>query len=1319
MMQYGNRWVKRTAVVLMLLTLLALPLLHIYAADAAQSVAQENQEARFRAEGELNALIMAYQAMEENPDSERWVGVERAITQYGNSKLTALVSDERYQTDPLTVEIQRYQAMGTVAGEVAWIYYTHVIDLPADRKAAVTEAYQAILKDIDAVTLESQTGLTRTYLAGGFCARMYVAIYNEKLDALLLDRDSEAVKAKVVAAKADLTADACVPVTIEGQVCTSGALYQVILEKTTKAVAVQRNQELAMEQLTGAFAVIRPDASAETHAGLIASLAALDADTTEAVADINRLLGEGFFFLLDEFEATKDGYLDTYFTGLKQTVTTILAEADAAGQVAVIMPVLDGHEIKYLRAVAKDSLVAYVAECDLTDDPDMQTLLNRYNGEGGIIDACATTEAVIFETLRALLLIDLHAEYRYADYMIRTYYEDTSVVADSLQRILTEYDKTVTLISSNHPQPPTEEECIAYYEDCVAVFNEETAEAEVMAYKAKHAVILGKLLKDLVPTDSTALEAALEDLAAMNPAAKDKFSEGDVINLADKCAAMAVMTIAELLPTETPRGAYAPALTNVINTTRLSAYHPDALAAFAATVNGEVLKAERIAEIYDRYEEICAEDTYGGYAAEDKDALLALTESAADDIVKATAAEAVPLADVLAQKTDAAVTELNRTEAYARLHAKVAEKTDQSEDTSAAVNAVLSEAKIAIAAETDREVIRALADAAWLDIERAYVIQDMTETADEAKKTIASQGFLTKAEKDALAARVDDRLATDRAAAQAAASAEALYDGKAGNAAAVEAIVKQAEDQNKTAAIDQKAAAKQQANDARQAAVDAIRGKVYLSDEDKATLVARADALTETALEQIDQATSTAAVMAAGNALTNGLSDLTKEANTADSETEASCRRAAAEAVTQSYEAAVKDLNAMTYLTEGRRNEELGAAETIRLTFDDALAEATTPDMIATAQATAQAALEAMLAQATADNLDAAKDVSITLLMSERDKLMTLCDELKYLDDEAGAALKAEAEALFDQARQDMIVAADVATVHTIKDDTLTAMAAHEAAIQAKNDDMCVRALTPSLIVLACLLVAEAMAVAILWMIRRRRTPTVHTAAFVPIVGWPIMAMAVISPVTAWVLFCVLAVLDVALAVVIVWLIVQIVKLRVVVHKEVDGIRILDEPLRRGRKALPEPDRYARLAGPKLIYLMPPAEVMPEVVEAVTVEEADELISDEDALHCEETELEDTEVYRGRKKAEINMDVISRYFAAGETVTLNSLKQKGLLPRSVGHVKILARGRLDKPLIVIAQGFSASAVKMIVLTGGKAILTEGAPERWTWRRKRK
>ena len=55
-------------------------------------------------------------------------------------------------------------------------------------------------------------------------------------------------------------------------------------------------------------------------------------------------------------------------------------------------------------------------------------------------------------------------------------------------------------------------------------------------------------------------------------------------------------------------------------------------------------------------------------------------------------------------------------------------------------------------------------------------------------------------------------------------------------------------------------------------------------------------------------------------------------------------------------------------------------------------------------------------------------------------------------------------------------------------------------------------------------------------------------------------------------------------------------------------------------------------------------------------------------------------------------------------------KVPGMISRG-DELEVLGKGSLDKPLTVIAQNYSASAVKMIVLTGGTAILAEGSPER--------
>lgn len=70
----------------------------------------------------------------------------------------------------------------------------------------------------------------------------------------------------------------------------------------------------------------------------------------------------------------------------------------------------------------------------------------------------------------------------------------------------------------------------------------------------------------------------------------------------------------------------------------------------------------------------------------------------------------------------------------------------------------------------------------------------------------------------------------------------------------------------------------------------------------------------------------------------------------------------------------------------------------------------------------------------------------------------------------------------------------------------------------------------------------------------------------------------------------------------------------------------------------------------------------------------------------------------------VNIDTLSKYFEDEERVTLEEIKKRVKdFDRKVTYVKVLARGTLDKRLTVEADNFSLQAVKMIVLTGGKAI----------------
>ena len=107
-------------------------------------------------------------------------------------------------------------------------------------------------------------------------------------------------------------------------------------------------------------------------------------------------------------------------------------------------------------------------------------------------------------------------------------------------------------------------------------------------------------------------------------------------------------------------------------------------------------------------------------------------------------------------------------------------------------------------------------------------------------------------------------------------------------------------------------------------------------------------------------------------------------------------------------------------------------------------------------------------------------------------------------------------------------------------------------------------------------------------------------------------------------------------------------------------------------------------------------------VTPMDTERADSLITN--SLAQELVEFGDEVIYtEGRRRGVINVDTLSRHFDAGDRVDVNILKSKSLIPYDTGYLKVLARGVVDKPLYVYANDFSLSAVKMLALTGGKAV----------------
>lgn len=70
--------------------------------------------------------------------------------------------------------------------------------------------------------------------------------------------------------------------------------------------------------------------------------------------------------------------------------------------------------------------------------------------------------------------------------------------------------------------------------------------------------------------------------------------------------------------------------------------------------------------------------------------------------------------------------------------------------------------------------------------------------------------------------------------------------------------------------------------------------------------------------------------------------------------------------------------------------------------------------------------------------------------------------------------------------------------------------------------------------------------------------------------------------------------------------------------------------------------------------------------------------------------------------AVVNLDTLAEQFDAGSEITVDTLREQGLVRKGARKIKVLARGDIGKALTVRAHKFSGKAAEKIAAAGGKA-----------------
>ncbi|MBI2222568.1 MAG: 50S ribosomal protein L15 [Acidobacteria bacterium] len=70
--------------------------------------------------------------------------------------------------------------------------------------------------------------------------------------------------------------------------------------------------------------------------------------------------------------------------------------------------------------------------------------------------------------------------------------------------------------------------------------------------------------------------------------------------------------------------------------------------------------------------------------------------------------------------------------------------------------------------------------------------------------------------------------------------------------------------------------------------------------------------------------------------------------------------------------------------------------------------------------------------------------------------------------------------------------------------------------------------------------------------------------------------------------------------------------------------------------------------------------------------------------------------------AVVNLDTLAEQFDAGTEITVDLLREQGLVRKGAKRIKVLGRGDIAKALTVRAHKFSGKAAEKIAAAGGKA-----------------
>ena len=642
---------------------------------------------------------------------------------------------------------------------------------------------------------------------------------------------------------------------------------------------------------------------------------------------------------------------------------------------------------------------------------------------------------------------------------------------------------------------------------------------------------------------------------------------------------------------------------------------------------------------------------------------------------------------------------------------------------------------------------------------KAEAINKVQEEREKADSAIDALGYISEDQREAFKNAIEKAAEDAKDAINNASDIAAVEKAKNNATSSMNDTTNESIKKDAEAKEEQLDAAKEALDKKYQETIDLIDEKTYLSAEEKQALKDKALAALEEAKKKLDAATNTAQINKITSESMVIFEDQQEEVEDANNTAQQTQSSGAKNDLAANHKKTIDLINSLKYLDHSVREMLRSQADSVLANAELALKDAAGTDDIDRINAESEEQFENITIDAINADLETAKLRVSNELTAQKIKVENIVKEFKYLKDDKKDSLIGALTDELTAAHSIIASAPDVATVEKTREEVLDSMSKkHDEAIKME-DDACVDLLRPILISLCAVGIAEA--VAILLLLKKKRTRAAELAGFVPL---GLMAKSLGSlPTTMWILTIIMAVADVLMAIFIIYLVIWLRKNKNAPEQTEEEEEDVDdsflytpeleiepptdeEPTEEVEEELPVEEEAPAEEEPieeEPIEEEPveeepveeePVEEEPEIVvvpelEAETEEEPeeepeedtdeeeveDEVENDDDDFFTSDreyrrvTRTEPVRRPRGKRykkipKSVVNVDTLEKNFAANDTVSIEILKQRQIISQNTEKVKILGRGQITKPLTVVMPKFSGSAIGKILEAGGSVMI---------------